>query len=147
MEQLALTYDYGYAQLTAAQRAAWSAFAEQAIYNVWNYGQAQWGGKSMPWSGWSTSDPGDNYHYSFLKATQLWALASHGQATSFAYQGAPMDLFTFLQQYKFGPLVGYVSQLSGGGSREGTGYGTSPQELCSRTTGTGSPRPARIWPH
>lgn len=74
MEQLALTYDYGYDRLTPAQRAAWEAYAQQTLYNVWNHTKAQWGGVSRPWTGWSVSDPGNNYFYSFLKATQLGRL-------------------------------------------------------------------------
>jgi len=114
MEQLALTYDYGYDRLTAAQRTAWSAFAEQAIFNVWNYATAQWGNYTHPWSGWSVNDAGNNYFYSFLKATQLWALAS--QSTTW---------INFLQTKKYSLLVPFFNSLQGGGSREGTGYGTA----------------------
>src|SRR5262249_5487690 len=59
-----------------------------------------------------------NYHFSFLRATMLWALASQN-----------MDWFTFLQTQKFPPLVAYYDQLPGGGSREGTGYGTAQKNL------------------
>jgi hypothetical protein len=118
IEQLALTYDYGYARLTEAQRQRWVAYAEQAIYNVWHPAQAVWGGASHPWSGWSINDPGNNYHFSFLRATMLWALASQS-----------MSWFTFLQSQKFGPLVDYYVALPGGGSREGTGYGTAQKNL------------------
>jgi hypothetical protein len=118
LEQVALTYDYGFDMLRTEQRQAWAAYAEQAVYNVWHPQQASWGGKPMPWSGWATNDPGDNYYYSFLKATQLWALASQER-----------DWFTFLQTQKYPQLVPYMSQLVGGGSREGTGYGTSHMSL------------------
>jgi len=114
LEQLALTYDYGYSQLTPAQRTAWAAYADQTIKNVWNYSTASWGGVSHPWSGWSVSDPGDNYFYSFLKATQLWSLASQNMTT-----------IKFLQTDKYTILIPYFYALPGGGSREGTGYGTS----------------------
>ena len=114
MEQLALAHDYGYDLLSAGQRTAWSAYAEQAIYNVWNYNAAKWGGVSRPWSGWSVEDPGNNYFYSFLKATQLWALSSQN-----------LNWISFLQTSKYTILVPFFSKLSGGGSREGTGYGTA----------------------
>ena len=118
MEEIALTYDYGYGLLSAAQRAAWEAYADQAIYNIWNYNNARWGNNAFPWSGWSVNDPGNNYHFSFLKATQLWALATQN-----------MTWITFLQQQKYSALVPYYSQLTGGGSREGTGYGTAHKAL------------------
>lgn len=118
LEQVALAYDYGYDLLSDSQRQRWENYASQAVYNLWNSNQANWGGKSMPWSGWATGDPGDNYHYSFLKATMLWALAT--KSTGW---------FSFLQTQKFGPLVDYFYALPGGGSREGTGYGVSLRNL------------------
>ena len=33
-----------------------------------------------PWTGWSICDPGNNYHFSFLRATMLWALATQNTA-------------------------------------------------------------------
>ncbi len=118
MEQIALTYDRGYSLLTPAQRTRWAAFADRALTNLWNPGQAQWGGRSATWTGWSTDNPGNNYHFSFLEGTQLWALASQN-----------MTWINFLQQNKFPPLANYFARLSGGGSREGTGYGTAQKNL------------------
>lgn len=114
MEQLALTYDYGYDLLTPAQRAEWEAYANLAITNLWNASTAKWGSVDGTWSSWSTSDPGNNYYYSFLKATELWALASQSQQWK-----------DFLHTQKFPPLATYFGALPGGGTREGTGYGTS----------------------
>jgi len=114
LEQLALTYDYGYDTLTPAQRTAWETYANQTIQNVWYPYTATWGGVAYPWSGWSMNDPGNNYYYSFLKATQLWAWAS--QNTGW---------IAFLQQRKYTQVVPFFSVLTGGGSREGTGYGTA----------------------
>ena len=51
MEQLALVYDYGYSLLTPSQRSTWSAYAEQAIYNIWNPNNASWGGVPRTWTG------------------------------------------------------------------------------------------------
>jgi hypothetical protein len=115
---LSLTYDHGYSRLSPSQRQRFSAFAEQTLHNVWNPPTASWGGVSHPWSGWSICDPGNNYHFSFLRATMLWALASQNAAW-----------LDFLQTQKFGPLVSYYAQLPGGGSREGTGYGTAQMGL------------------
>ena len=114
MEQIATAYDYGYSLLTPAQRTKWETYCEQAIWNVWNYASAVWSGFSHPWSGWSVSDPGNNYHFSFIKATMLWAIASQSSTWQ-----------TFLENNKFGPLVSFYASLTGGGTREGTGYGTS----------------------
>ncbi|HZT78198.1 MAG TPA: hypothetical protein VFA27_16200 [Vicinamibacterales bacterium] len=118
LDDLALTYDTAFDRLTADQRTRWAAFAEQAIFNLWHPNDAAWGGVSHPWSGWAICDPGDNYHYSFMRATMLWALAT--QDTSW---------FDFLQTQKFGPLVDYFAALPGGGTREGTGYGTALNDL------------------
>jgi len=115
---LALAYDWASARLTPSQKTRWKAFADQTIYNVWNPTQAAWGGVSMPWSGWSINDPGDNYHYSFLRATMYWAVASQNQ-----------QWLDFVRLQKAPPLTTYFAQLPGGGSLEGTGYGTSHKGL------------------
>jgi hypothetical protein len=114
LEQVALAYDYGYAQLTDGQRQRWKALGDQAIFNLWHSGDATWGGRAADWSGWATCDPGDNYHYHFLRASMLWAWAMQDHA-----------LLTFLQTQKFPPLVDYFAALPGGGTREGTGYGAA----------------------
>jgi hypothetical protein len=118
IEQLALAYDSGFDVLTPSQRDRWSAFANQAIFNLWHPSDAAWGGRSQPWSGWSICDPGNNYHFHFLRATMLWALATQNS-----------ELITFLQAEKFPRLVDYYLDLPGGGSREGTGYGTALRDL------------------
>ena len=83
-------------------------------------GRRHLGRHAHPWSGWSICDPGNNYHFSFLRATMLWAWR--------ASQSLPAGS-SFLQTQKFGPLVDYYAQLPGGGSREGTGYGTAQKNL------------------
>lgn len=113
---LAMTYRV--CSLTASQRQRWANYAEQAVWNVWNFASAQWGGKKIPWSGWSVSNPGNNYHYSFLEATMTWALASNSQTWT-----------DFLRTKKLPPLQAYFAKLPGGGSNEGTGYGTSHMSL------------------
>ena len=104
--------------LTASQRSRWSAYAEQAVWNIWNYNSAQWGGRSFPWSGWSINNPGNNYYYSFLEATMYWALASRSSTW-----------MNFLRTNKLPALREYFARLPGGGSSEGTGYGTSHMRL------------------
>ncbi|MBS0421730.1 MAG: hypothetical protein JSR66_28735 [Proteobacteria bacterium] len=118
MEELALTYDYAFDRLSSAQQQRWAAFAEQTLQNVWNPDSASWGGVPHAWSGWAVCDPGDNYYYSFMRATMLWALAS--KSTTW---------LSFLQTNKFPLLIDYYANLPGGGTREGTGYGTALHNL------------------
>ncbi len=115
---LSLTYSSCAAQMTTAQRTRWATYAEQAVWNVWNHTSARWGSRSAPWSGWSVTNPGNNYHYSFLEATMYWALAS-GSGT----------WMNFLTTNKLPTLQNYYTALPGGGSLEGTGYGTAQMRL------------------
>src|SRR5262249_46140211 len=118
IESLSITYDWMYNLLTPSQRSRWENYAEQAVWNIWNYQNAQWGGHPFPWSGWSVNNPGDNYFYSFIDATMHWALARQSATW-----------MTFLENDRFPLLVSYFQQLPGGGSREGTGYGVSHRRL------------------
>jgi hypothetical protein len=118
LEQLSLAYDFGYEHLTPSQRQRWARFGDQAIFNVWHPSEAHWDNGPRPWTGWSVCDPGNNYHYSFLRATMLWAWARQD-----------LTLIDFLQAQKFPPLMDYFAALPGGGSREGTGYGTAQKNL------------------
>ncbi len=115
---LSLAYSTCAAQMSAAQRTRWAAYAEQAVWNVWNHSSARWGTRSASWSGWSVTNPGNNYHYSFLEATMYWALAS-GSGT----------WMNFLSTNKLPTLQNYYTALPGGGSLEGTGYGTAQMRL------------------
>jgi hypothetical protein len=117
LEQLALTYDYGFNLLSASQKTRWTAYAQQALTNVWDPPNATWGG----WSGWAVCPPlpGDNYYYSFLRATMLWGLATKDNHW----------IQQVLQQKKFQTLINYYAQFPGGGTREGTGYGTTLMNL------------------
>jgi len=117
-ETVSLAYSLGHALLSEEQRLRWSKYLDQAIYNVWNHSAAEWGGNSITWSGWATSNPDNNYYYSFLLATAMWALASNDQ-----------DLLDMLRNEKFPSLNVAMSALTGGGSVEGTGYGVSHRGL------------------
>jgi len=117
---VATTYHTCASFITASQRSRWSAYAEQTVWNIWNYGSAKWGNRSAPWTGWSTSNPGNNYYYSFLEATMTWALASNSSTW-----------LNFLRTNKLPALQAYFAKLPGGGSSEGTGYGTSHMRLFS----------------
>src|SRR6185312_7198282 len=122
---LALVYDWCHDQVPAERRGAWLDYANQAVTNVWNPDSATWGGKAMKWSGWAIDDPNDNYYYSFLRATMLLGLAAHDELPA-ANQWLP----EFHDTKFLGELVPkFESDLTGGGSREGTGYGVSMREL------------------
>lgn len=125
---LALTWDACSASLSPSQRSRWADYAEQAIWNIWHPDLAQWGGILHPWSGWSINDPGNNYHYSFLEATMLWGLASDSNSN---HCGAPNRnaWVDFLASDTLPTLSAFYADLDGGGSREGTGYGTAQMRL------------------
>lgn len=122
---LALVYDWTYDLLTPAQRTRWLAYANQAVWNVWNHEQAKWGNTTYAWSGWSVDNPSNNYYYSFLKATMLLGIASHGEN---AQAQAWIDKFR-TEKIENQLIPTFNRDLEGGGSREGTGYGVSMREL------------------
>jgi hypothetical protein len=121
---LALVYDWCSGQLTGAQRARWIAYANQAVANVWHPTSASWGGKTMAWTGWAVDDPGNNYFYSFTRATMLLGLATQGENPQAA---------TWIAKFReriVGRLVPYMTaNQADGGSREGTGYGVALRNL------------------
>ncbi len=122
---LAMVYDWCYAQTTTQQRQRWITYANQAVWNVWNYTQARWGNTIYPWSGWSIDNPVNNYYYSFLKATMLLGLATTNENPQAA------DWIRMFRETKIRDQLVPVFQrdLAGGGSREGTGYGTAMRSL------------------
>ncbi len=125
LADVALTYDWCNASLSASQKTRWLAYADQAIWNVWNPPAAKWGTTAMPWDGWATNDPLDNYYYSFLEATMLVGLAANGEDSQ-----ADQWLVQFRETKVLDQLMPeFDSQLVGGGSREGTGYGVSMRNL------------------
>lgn len=115
---LSMTLDACRDRIDDAQRARWSAFAEQVVWNVWHHLRAHWGGRPRPWTGWSVDNPGNNYYYSFVEATLYWALASGND-----------EWMTVLNEEKIPPLIDYFARLPGGGSLEGTGYGAAHMRL------------------
>jgi hypothetical protein len=121
LEPLALTYDAGFTRLSPAQRSQWAELAEQALTNLWlhNPSPQVWYGVAFPDEvAWSICDPGNNYFYTFMQSTMLWALAAQSS-----------QWLSFLQLQKFPPLIDYFAQFPGGGTREGTGYGTALKNL------------------
>jgi hypothetical protein len=122
---LALTYDWCFDTVTSGQKTRWLAYADQAISNVWNPTTAKWGSTAMPWSGWAVDDPSDNYYYGFLKATMLVGLAARGEDPN-----ADQWIAQFHDTKVMSELVPtFDTDLVGGGSREGTGYGVAMKNL------------------
>jgi len=122
---LALVYDWCFNQTTSSQRARWLKYADQAVWNVWHNTRAKWGSATIPWSGWATDDPSDNYYYSFLRATMLLGLASKGedpQADAWITQFHDTKIVNQL-------VPTFNADLVGGASREGTGYGVAMRRL------------------
>ena len=122
---LALVYDWCNTQVTSSQKTRWIAYADQALYNVWNHASAKWGDTSMPWTGWATDDPSDNYYYSFLRATEMMGLATKGEDPK---------ADDWIAQFRTTKLAGeawptFDADLVGGCSREGTGYGVAMKGL------------------
>jgi hypothetical protein len=120
-----LTYDWCYDRVTASQRTRWLAYANQAVWNVWNHASAKWGSRTFPWTGWAVDDPSDNYYYQFLRATMLLGLAEKGEDPA-----GDQWITQFRDTKMLGQLVPtFEADLKGGGSREGTGYGVAMRDL------------------
>ncbi len=121
MSELALVADWWGDHLTAQERADLSLVCEQCLFNIWNHSQAKWNGKSYPWSGWSArngGNPWNNYFYrAHWKATLHWAIYTQSPK----WLAKIKELVPIIKQ-KYAKLVG-------GGSLEGTGYGTAYWQL------------------
>jgi len=122
---MALVYDWCRAQMSDAQRTVWRTYGNLSLTNLWNQANATWGNTKYPGTGWAVDDPEDNYYYSFLRATMLFGLATYGENDQ-----AEAWLTKFRTEKIANELVpAFNADLVGGGSREGTGYGTSLNEL------------------
>lgn len=121
-----LTMDWCRDFFTQGERDRILAYTTQTIYNVWNPNTAAWGGVTYTWSGWSINNPANNYYYSFLEATLFAGLAFYGDSPALAQSW----LNIFYTQKITNQLDPYFdTNLGGGGSQEGTGYGTAMRGL------------------
>jgi hypothetical protein len=121
---LALVWDWCASTVTASMRSRWGAFAQQAIWNVWHPTTAQWGTRSAPWTGWGTDNPRNNYYLSFVEATLLWGAAANGehpQAAGWLADGR--------RRIEVELARTHTADTAGGGSLEGTGYGSAIKKL------------------
>jgi hypothetical protein len=157
---VALVYDWCHANLTPTQKLRWGNYADRFVDNVWNQATHHWGEPTAannyswdgpakpPGSGWSVDNPVNNYYYSFLRATMLWGLVSKHEPARPMADG-------FLQRFRNQKIQNQLvpvfdAQVPGGGSREGTGYGTAMgalfalYHLWEKTTGE---RIANLTPH
>jgi hypothetical protein len=71
LRDVAVVYDWCNALLTPQQRTRWAAYAQQAVWNVWNYEQASWGGNAFPWSGWERRQPGQQLPLQFSRGDDV----------------------------------------------------------------------------
>jgi hypothetical protein len=121
---LALVYDWANDLVTPSQKTRWTNYMNTTLFNVWNPDLASWGGVAYPWSGWSVNDPFNNYYYSFLEATLFAGLATYADNPQ-----APQWIDKFYTEKISNQLLPAFNGLTGGGSREGTGYGTALRRL------------------
>jgi hypothetical protein len=122
---LAMVYDWCRTSMTAAQRTRWKDFGNQAVWNVWNPARAKWGNRTETWSGWSVDNPSNNYYYSFLRATMLLGLATYGENDMASGWISQFRITKIENQL----IPTFNADLTGGGSREGTGYGVAMKDL------------------
>lgn len=120
-----LVFDWCHDSITASQRDRWLHYADRAVWNVWHPEDAVWGNREAAWSGWSIDNPSNNYYYSFLRATMLLGLGAEGELAS-AGKWRRFFRTTKIEQ-QLAPT--FAAELVGGGSREGTGYGTAMMRL------------------
>jgi hypothetical protein len=143
---LALTYDWCFDAVGAERARRWLAYAQRAVDNLWDPGNATWGGRSEPWNGWSTDNPHNNYFYSFNRATMLLGLATRGELPE-----ADGWIARFRDVHLDRMIVPtFDLELVGGGSREGTGYGVAMRnlwELYDLWEGSTGERIADLTPH
>ncbi len=121
---LALVWDWCFSSTTAAQRTRWAALANQAVSNVWNHTTASWGGRPAPWTGWGSDNPRNNYFLSFVTATVLWGAAA-GQENATAASWLTVGRAKVERDL----ADTHTADTPGGGSLEGTGYGTALKNL------------------
>lgn len=105
-------------RIPAETKAELEALVKQVTFNLRYPSRAKFYDKPYAWNGWGTDNPGNNYFYAGLTAHTLWALYSEDA-----------DWLTYLKVDRFAKVAAQMAALPEGGSREGTGYGTSHRVL------------------
>ncbi|KQT13847.1 hypothetical protein ASG30_18215 [Ramlibacter sp. Leaf400] len=116
VKNVALVYDWLHDRLTESQKESYRGYMRTAVDRIWNDRQD---------GGWALSDPANNYHYGYLVATVLQALATWGE------DPAAVRNWNFLVQEKWPAIFAYLKGDGQGGYwHEGTHYGRkSKQDL------------------
>lgn len=103
-----------YGNVSDALKQKVAAVMRQTYFNIWNPQAASWGGVSHPWSGWSIDNPYNNYHHHFLRLSVVIALALNDG-----------PILNDVRNQRLPFVLQKMSQKTGGGSLEGSGYGYS----------------------
>jgi len=158
VQDIALTYDYGFSLLTTDQKEKWSSFVEQTLSQHWSGVLSSWnstekkyvigqGTMTNCWY-WKPSWTSTGTIYSGGNSSCIdigyggagWATDNPGNnyfysfvtsTLSWALASRNIKWFNFSQNYIFPLLVDYYSAYSGGGSREGSSYGVYLKALFS----------------
>ena len=123
---VALTYDWCFDTVTSSQKQRWLAYANQAVWNVWHPSQAKWG---------STAASRGRAGRPTIRATTTTTRSCGRRCCSASPRRARIPTATpgsteFRQTKVLDQLVPtFDTDLVGGGSREGTGYGTAMMNL------------------
>ena len=113
-------FDWCYGFLSDSQKKRWIDYGNEVLFNLWYYKEASWGGRSKPGNGYATNNPLNNYYYSFLEATMYFGLATQGDNPK------AQEWLTLFRETKVeNQMLPKFGTISGGGSAEGTGYGTA----------------------
>ena len=116
VKNVALVYDWLNDRLSDAQKQTYRHYLRVAVDRIWNDRGDQ---------AWALDDPANNYHYGYIAATVLQALATWGEDES------AVRNWNFLVQHKWPAIFGYLKGDGQGGYwHEGTHYGRkSKQDL------------------
>ena len=124
---LALVYDWCHSTLSAAQRTRWIAYANQAVWNVWNPTEAKWGGTTQPVEWLVGQQPVEQLLLLVPARDDAARPRDHAARTP---QAAGWLDDSSATTRSLGQLVPtFAGDLAGGGSREGTGYGVAMRNL------------------
>jgi hypothetical protein len=108
---------------SSGQVTRWSTYANRTIDNIRFPDDAVWGAIAAPWTGTGVSDPGNSLYYSYTIAAATWALATNNET-----------LLTFVSDQQITPLNTYLTEILGGGTREGTGFAVELMNLLDLYT-------------
>ena len=116
VKNVALVYDWLHQRLTPEQKESYRAYMRTAIDRIWN---------NRGDTAWALDDPANNYHYGYIAATLLQALASWGEDPS------AVQNWNFLVEKKWPAVFNYLKGEGRGGYwHEGSHYGRkSKQDL------------------